>query len=259
MRVPRAVSRTAESQPAAVEAPPRYRRIAAQLKEEILAGLYPVGSLLPTEAALGRRFAASRHTVREALRLLREEGLVASRRGAGTRVVSPGEEEGAVQQVMSINDLLAFARESRLEIEAVGVVALDADAARRVELPEGSRWLGVSGVRRGREGAALCRADYWIHLDYAAVARLLPRHAGPIFPLIEDLYGERIAEVEQAIRAVPLAAADAASLGAAAGGAALEVRRTYRTAAGKVVQVTINTHPGERFAHRTTLRRLRPA
>ena len=47
---------------------PRYRQLSAILAREIAAGRYPVGSMLPPEPQLCQRFAASRHTVREAVR-----------------------------------------------------------------------------------------------------------------------------------------------------------------------------------------------
>ncbi|RYG99361.1 MAG: GntR family transcriptional regulator, partial [Alphaproteobacteria bacterium] len=63
---------------------PLYAQVAGTLKEEIVSGAWPVGSLLPTEDELCARFSVSRYTVREALRRLREDGLVSSRQGAGT-------------------------------------------------------------------------------------------------------------------------------------------------------------------------------
>ena len=72
-------------------------------------GCIPVGSQLPTEHELCERFAVSRYTVREALRRLREDNLVSSRPRAGTLVVPRPASNSYAQDVMSINDLLAFA------------------------------------------------------------------------------------------------------------------------------------------------------
>ena len=58
---------------------PLYRQVVQALKHEIVSGVYPVDSQLPPEVALQRRFDVSRHTIREALRELRDAGLVASR------------------------------------------------------------------------------------------------------------------------------------------------------------------------------------
>ena len=57
----------------------RYLQVARTLRKEIVDGVYPVGSQLPTEHELCERFAVSRYTVREALRRLRDDNLVASR------------------------------------------------------------------------------------------------------------------------------------------------------------------------------------
>ncbi len=60
--------------------------IAGALRSEIAGGARVPGDRLPTEAALAGRFGVNRHTVRRALAALTEEGLVRSRRGAGTFV-----------------------------------------------------------------------------------------------------------------------------------------------------------------------------
>lgn len=61
----------------------RYRDIAGALRERIESGSIGAGQVLPSEAALSREFAASRVTIRKALELLREDGLLSSRQGAG--------------------------------------------------------------------------------------------------------------------------------------------------------------------------------
>jgi GntR family transcriptional regulator len=61
----------------------RYRDIADDLRAEIVAGEPAAGRLLPSESELSTRFGASRVTVRRALELLRDEGLVDSRQGFG--------------------------------------------------------------------------------------------------------------------------------------------------------------------------------
>ena len=45
----------------------RYLQVARALRKEIVDGVYPVGSQLPTEHQLCERFSVSRYTVREAL------------------------------------------------------------------------------------------------------------------------------------------------------------------------------------------------
>jgi GntR family transcriptional regulator, transcriptional repressor for pyruvate dehydrogenase complex len=55
--------------------------LADDLRETILGGGYPVGAPLPTERELAERAGVSRSSVREALRILETEGLIATRPG----------------------------------------------------------------------------------------------------------------------------------------------------------------------------------
>ena len=67
----------------------KYAEIAAQLRQQILEGIYPEGVLLPTEQQLCQLHRASRQTVRTALQLLADEGLIRRRQGSGSRVLNP--------------------------------------------------------------------------------------------------------------------------------------------------------------------------
>jgi len=59
-----------------------FKRIANQIKENIISGNLKPGDLLPSEASLKEIFSASRPTVREALRVLEQSGLIEIKTGA---------------------------------------------------------------------------------------------------------------------------------------------------------------------------------
>jgi GntR family transcriptional regulator len=241
----------------------RYLQVARALRKEIVDGVYPVGSQLPTEHELCERFAVSRYTIREALRRLREDNLVSSRPRTGTLVVPRPSSDSYVQHVMSINDLVAFATDARFAIDSIAMVTIDDELAARTGLTTGEQWLTVRGFRRAKGSSisdsepALCRTEYYINRAFAAVGRLLQRHEGPIFPLIEDLFGLSIVEVQQEIAAVVISPELAAGLDVESGAPALQVQRVYKTSDGLVAQVTINIHPASRFRHSMTMRRVR--
>jgi GntR family transcriptional regulator of arabinose operon len=65
---------------------PKYQQVVETVKSEILSGRYQPGQKLPSEAALVKRFGASRITVGRALRELRQAGLIQSRAGSGSYV-----------------------------------------------------------------------------------------------------------------------------------------------------------------------------
>ena len=62
-----------------------YQRIAHDLRTQILNGDLPPGSMLPSETELVRRYGSSR-PVRQAISLLRSEGLIDSHQGRGVFV-----------------------------------------------------------------------------------------------------------------------------------------------------------------------------
>lgn len=73
--------------PRSADVPLKHERIARVLESEIRGGEYAVDQALPSEAALVKRFSASRNTVRQALSTLANEGLIATRPGVGSFVV----------------------------------------------------------------------------------------------------------------------------------------------------------------------------
>lgn len=151
----------------------------------------------------------------------------------GTLVMRRPSLDSYVQDVVSINDLLAFATGAQFAIESTGMVLIDDELATRTGLTSGEEWFAVRGFRQ-IEGVTfpVCRTEYYINRAFAAVGRLLQRHTGPIFPLIEDLFGLSIVEVRQEIAAVLISPMLAEELSVDVGGPALEVRRTYTTSDG---------------------------
>ncbi|MGF1500057.1 MAG: phosphonate metabolism transcriptional regulator PhnF [Elainellaceae cyanobacterium] len=65
-----------------------YAQIAEELRRDICQGAYHPGDKLPTEMQLSERFGVNRHTLRQAIALLKSEGLVRVEQGRGTFVAS---------------------------------------------------------------------------------------------------------------------------------------------------------------------------
>jgi GntR family transcriptional regulator len=70
---------------------PLYREIAEDLRRQIDSGELTAGSKLPTEPELRERYAASRNTVRDAIKTLMTLTLVETRPGQGTFVIAKPE------------------------------------------------------------------------------------------------------------------------------------------------------------------------
>lgn len=70
---------------------PAYKQLADALRDRIVSGALPPGARLPSETTLGQETGLSRNTIRQAVRLLRDEGLVVVEAPHGTRVRDRGE------------------------------------------------------------------------------------------------------------------------------------------------------------------------
>lgn len=64
-----------------------YRQLATVLRDRIRGGALPPGQRMPSEKDLHDEFGLARETVRRALAVLRQEGLIEVRQGHGTYVV----------------------------------------------------------------------------------------------------------------------------------------------------------------------------
>ena len=65
---------------------PLYQQVANDLKTTIENGIYRVGQKIPPEPELSQLYSVSRITVRKAIELLVEDGLLSKRQGKGTFV-----------------------------------------------------------------------------------------------------------------------------------------------------------------------------
>ncbi|MEU2748302.1 GntR family transcriptional regulator [Streptomyces collinus] len=83
------MARTTPHDPPPAEGEPLYSRIATELLGELRDGIVPPGERLPGERRLAGHFGVSRETVRQALELLRRDGLVATDR-RGSHATLPG-------------------------------------------------------------------------------------------------------------------------------------------------------------------------
>lgn len=148
-----------------------YQDVVEQIQEAIIAGTLKPGSQLPAERELKEQFGISRGTLREALRVLEQKGLIEIRTGvAGGSIIREVNSEKLSEDLgllirnraVSLRDLAEF-RES---MEG-GVAALAAQRAGRPELDALQELLEEAQLhfKEGRKGwDAFVRTDELIHM-----------------------------------------------------------------------------------------------
>ena len=153
----------------------RYREIADSLRERV--GAAPAGSLLPSEAELSIEFGASRVTIRRALDVLRDDGLVAARQGFGWFVAAEPVRQHLAQlgTIEAQLDGSGITSERRVVEFAFGeppervrqLLGVDSVLrVKRVNLADGEPFAVVTVWCPGELGQHLSRADVEQHPFY---------------------------------------------------------------------------------------------
>jgi DNA-binding GntR family transcriptional regulator len=228
----------------------RYAVIAEEIAGAIGRGRHPVGTLLPSEAELRAQYGVSHHTVREAMRVLREKGLVAPERGRGTRVLARSARPRYVHTLEAIPDFGEVARGMRIKVlRRTRIARRQADAV----LPAGSAaWFLIEAVRSTKAQLLVWKQVY-IDARYAKAAMRVGASNTPIYRLVEQLYGEKLVTVRQEVAATAIAPAVAKILGVPAGSPGLLIERQYVGGSGRVFEVTKSIYPASRFRYSSEL------
>jgi len=238
----------------------RYERIAQALEARIASGSVAIGETLPTEADLCRKYRVSRYTAREALRQLRDAGLITRRPRAGSTVAAARASSAYSLPLGSAEDLLRYATETRFLIQRRQYIrAAGADLA-ALECRRGQEWIKLSGMRvrpaqRGRSHAPVCLLTVYLNHALAGLEKQLPRSSGVIYPQVEKALGVRITWIGHRIEAALLDETEAERLRAKTGAPALRVRRSYYDANQRLLELSDSLHAAERFAYEMRLSR----
>ncbi len=236
---------------------PRYLVVADDLAKDILAGHYSVGSMLPSEAELCKRFGVSRHTIREAIRHIQISGLVSTRQGLGTLVERVEEPRHFALSLDSIDEVEQHGHNTRLvDIVARDIIADDA-LAKDLGCDVGQQFLCIESYRVPRDrniSLPVAWNESYIIGEYAGIRSEIGKQEGAVYSMLERAFGEHIVEIRQEISAINLGESVALRLHVPNGSAGLQIRRSYVGRSRKPILYGINTYPGDRFTFSMILR-----
>ncbi|MBA2699533.1 MAG: GntR family transcriptional regulator [Nocardioidaceae bacterium] len=226
---------------------PRVQQLVADLRERIALGDYGLEGALESEAELGARYGVSRVTVRRALENLRDEGLVASRKGAGWFVA-----RSSFGQQLALGTFQHA--ESAIENAGVTVsrtvlgyafVPCPASVAAVLGLDAEEEALRVSSVRR-TSGSPLDAVVEWVPAELAApISRQDAESPGIWASILGE--GHQIALVRQSIAAVEATSPTAESLDVPRGAPLLHIRRVAHDTSGSPLALSDHRYVGHRF------------
>ncbi|MDA0265948.1 MAG: phosphonate metabolism transcriptional regulator PhnF [Cyanobacteria bacterium] len=119
------------------DALPLYLQIADELRQNIQESVFKVGDRLPPETELSDRFGVNRHTLRRAIEVLRQEGIVGIERGRGTFVMAAPLALPIGKRVRYNEALKAQAFQPHWQVLRVVEINADPKLAKRLEIALG--------------------------------------------------------------------------------------------------------------------------
>jgi DNA-binding GntR family transcriptional regulator len=228
---------------------PLYFQIAEQFEQAILSGEIAPGERIENEIALAKDLGLSRPTMRQAIQVLVDKGMLVRKRGVGTQVVH-GKIRRSVELTSLFDDLSAAGQKPRTEVIAVGRVAAEEDVAHELQLSVGDDVWSLERLRFvGVEPLALMHNYLPVDVvDLAAVdlgrtglyAHL--RDSGILMRVARQRIGARGATVEEG-----------ALLGEKKGAPLLTMQRTAYDNAGRAVEYGRHAYRPDLYAFELTL------
>jgi GntR family transcriptional regulator len=177
---------------------PAYKQIADHLRERIIRRDLSPGEALPSERALIEGYGAARGTVRQAISLLKAEGLIQVEHGRGSFVrPSPPVKRLASDRFARqhrkggraafLAEIESEGRQPAVEVLRVGRGRVSAEIARRLELDEGAPVL-IRQRRYLADGEPLELATSYIPWELAEGTAMTHKNTGPggIYARIEE-------------------------------------------------------------------------
>jgi len=211
----------------------RYLDLAHALRARVAAGDVGPGGALASEAELSREYQTSRVTVRRALDVLRREGLVRSRRGAGWfAAVDPVRQPlGRVTTVEAAVEVAGATPTRR--ILSFGFVAAGADVAAGLECDRGAEVLRVERCNLA-DGEPFALVTVWVRAALGAELSRADVERSPFYELL-PVRGVALATAHQSITAEVADARTARRLDITPGDPVLFARRVTRDEDGRAV------------------------
>ena len=237
---------------------PVFRQIADWLRQQIVDGALPKGAKLPSESELVQRFSTTRTTARQALGVLKGEGLIVSEHGRGAFVRQPPPVRRLAQDRFSrrqrkqgrgafLAETETSGFEADVEVLHVGSDKASAEIAARLGLKQAARVL-VRSRRYFADGHPVEVATSYIPWSLAAGTAMMKENPGPggIYARLEEA-GHRLGRFTEEVAARMPTPEEARQLRLQGGVPVFVLVRTAFDTAGTAVEVCDTIMAADRF------------
>lgn len=225
---------------------PLYIQLMEEIERDIRSGAYKPGDKIMTEAAMSKAYGVSLITIRKAVGLLIDKGLVVRKQGKGTFVTRPKVSRN-MKKLQSFSEMCvqmgvkpgARMLENRL-------VQADARTAARLGIEPGSQVVYISRLRfADAEPVAIEKSYFPLRYAFLLDARF---DDNSLFDFIREKAGLRVAGSEKLIELCRATSEEAALLEVRKGDYLLFVRSTAYDSSNEPLYAGVQVINGDRFS-----------
>jgi DNA-binding GntR family transcriptional regulator len=228
---------------------PLYFQVAEQLERAIVDGELAPGDRIANEVAMASELGLSRPTMRQAIQLLVDKGLLVRKRGVGTQVVH-GQIRRPVELTSLHDDLRRAGQSPHTEVLSCRRGEADDAVAQELRLPSGSPVWSLERLRLVSDEPLALMHNYLpvdiLDLDTVDLART------GLYECLR-LAGVQLRVANQQIGARRAEAREARLLGERRGSPLLTMTRTAFDNAGRAVEYGTHVYRPERYSFEVTL------
>ncbi|GAB3277188.1 GntR family transcriptional regulator [Kineosporia babensis] len=228
---------------------PRYFQLALLLEKAIVEGVLAPGDRLDTEVSIAQEVGLSRPTVRQAIQLLVDQGLLVRKRGVGTQVVH-GQVRRSLELSSLHDDLVRGGQKPRTRVLSLTLAEADPETAGELSLEPGTKVWALERVRHvGPEPLAVMRNH--VPTSVADLSRFDLEHHGLYSCLRQS--GITLAVARQRISARRASSQEAGLLDEPRGAPLLAMRRTVLDNTGRPIELGRHGYRPSMYAFEATL------
>lgn len=214
---------------------PMYEQIASQLKQEILEQKFGAGGNIGSHTQLAKRFGVSLITVRKAVQLLADQGLLNVAQGKGTFVKNTALQDNLTRLTGASNIIWESHLSAQIQAPVFEIIDTPDSFDPDIRQGLGEKCLHIQRIHLV-EGAPTAYAEIYIPQKYGEQLSKADVEQYTIYQLYENKWKVQLGRGKQTIRADRASPAAAKALQIPEGWPVLSILRRAYSASGQLVE-----------------------
>lgn len=224
----------------------RYQAIFRSIRQQIFDGIYPIGSLLPSEHEFAKSFGVSRETIRKALVLLLENGYIQKIQGKGSIVLDRRQYSFPLSEISSFKELnSAQGMGSRTIIIRNEWSEMPSSICSAFNITSGTFAWCITRVREVQGERIILDYDYLLDRNLGKIDDSIL--ADSLYEYLEDIVGLEISYAQKIVTCEPVTLTDSDLLDLDEDSHVVVIRSTVFLKNTTIFQYTESRHRQDRF------------